>query len=279
MSLEIACTHAPALRTRTHTRTQWSHQCMCGVQAALRASHHHHHQLQGRQPRPWGGRSQEALPAWVDGGLVPTALTTHATSTPHPQGRVLSVRAHANKKLVQKAEYIWSDGQEGMPNKGLLFNELRSKTKTFDADQGMDASKWVRGTSAASASLLGQPSAVIPPSAHSLTPGLNLLPLPSPPQLPGLELRRQLHGPSRGQQLGLHHQVGCRAVLVHAALTPDDGPCPPWPPVCHLRALHSHSQLTRPSPTPWLPSQARARPERPHPRRPPRAGHVRGLLP
>ena len=30
---------------------------------------------------------------------------------------------------AQKAEYIWTDGQEGM--KGLYFNEMRSKTKVF----------------------------------------------------------------------------------------------------------------------------------------------------
>lgn len=30
---------------------------------------------------------------------------------------------------MQRAEYIWFDGQEGDPKKGLLFNEMRSKTK------------------------------------------------------------------------------------------------------------------------------------------------------
>lgn len=29
----------------------------------------------------------------------------------------------------QKAEYIWTDGQEG--KKGILFNEMRSKTKVI----------------------------------------------------------------------------------------------------------------------------------------------------
>eukprot|EP00195_Chlamydomonas_chlamydogama_P017147 CAMPEP_0202899312 /NCGR_PEP_ID=MMETSP1392-20130828/7572_1 /ASSEMBLY_ACC=CAM_ASM_000868 /TAXON_ID=225041 /ORGANISM="Chlamydomonas chlamydogama, Strain SAG 11-48b" /LENGTH=378 /DNA_ID=CAMNT_0049585467 /DNA_START=44 /DNA_END=1180 /DNA_ORIENTATION=- len=48
--------------------------------------------------------------------------------------RTVTVRA----ALVQKAEYIWADGQEGMPNKGMIFNELRSKTKTFEADMGFD---------------------------------------------------------------------------------------------------------------------------------------------
>lgn len=150
VSLEIACSRAPALRSRTHTHahTLVTSACVgCRLRCAPTITIITNCRG-GSRAHGGGARKRHSLPPRVDGGLVPTALTTHATSTPHPQGRALSVRAHANKKLVQKAEYIWSDGQEGMPNKGLLFNELRSKTKTFDADQGMDASKWVRGTSA-----------------------------------------------------------------------------------------------------------------------------------
>jgi glutamine synthetase len=33
--------------------------------------------------------------------------------------------------IAQKAEYIWLDGQEGLSNKGLQFNEVRSKTKVI----------------------------------------------------------------------------------------------------------------------------------------------------
>eukprot|EP00199_Chlamydomonas_sp_CCMP681_P001699 CAMPEP_0119102826 /NCGR_PEP_ID=MMETSP1180-20130426/1435_1 /TAXON_ID=3052 ORGANISM="Chlamydomonas cf sp, Strain CCMP681" /NCGR_SAMPLE_ID=MMETSP1180 /ASSEMBLY_ACC=CAM_ASM_000741 /LENGTH=378 /DNA_ID=CAMNT_0007087183 /DNA_START=29 /DNA_END=1165 /DNA_ORIENTATION=- len=55
-------------------------------------------------------------------------------------GRKLSVRVNA--KLVQKAEYIWQDGQEGAIHKGFTFNELRSKTKTFEADMGLDPTNY-----------------------------------------------------------------------------------------------------------------------------------------
>nr|AEY79467.1 glutamine synthetase 2 [Dunaliella viridis] len=63
-------------------------------------------------------------------------------AAPAAGGRGLSVRANAAPKLVQKAEYIWTDGQEGEPHKGLLFNELRSKTKTFAKENGLDASEY-----------------------------------------------------------------------------------------------------------------------------------------
>lgn len=33
------------------------------------------------------------------------------------------------KAEMQKAEYIWCDGAEGAPEKGMIFNEMRSKTK------------------------------------------------------------------------------------------------------------------------------------------------------
>lgn len=46
------------------------------------------------------------------------------------QGRLLAVKA---KAYGMKAEYIWFDGLEGSPSKGLIFNEMRSKTKCFDA--------------------------------------------------------------------------------------------------------------------------------------------------
>ncbi|KAF6261552.1 glutamine synthetase [Scenedesmus sp. NREL 46B-D3] len=46
--------------------------------------------------------------------------------TPARAGRRLAVRVNA---VGQKLEYLWYDGQEGTADKGLLFNEMRSKTK------------------------------------------------------------------------------------------------------------------------------------------------------
>jgi len=40
--------------------------------------------------------------------------------------------------LKQKAEYIWFDGQEGTAAKGMIFNEMRSKTKTLTDALGMN---------------------------------------------------------------------------------------------------------------------------------------------
>lgn len=58
-------------------------------------------------------------------------------------GRCCVVKVNA---LAQRAEYIWHDGLEGAPEKGLVFNELRGKTKviqkpitTFNA---ADFSEW-----------------------------------------------------------------------------------------------------------------------------------------
>lgn len=61
-----------------------------------------------------------------------------ACAAPHPpppprrpsaaQARRAAVRVSA---LAQKVEYIWSDGQEGKPCKGVVFNEMRSKTKVL----------------------------------------------------------------------------------------------------------------------------------------------------
>lgn len=57
-----------------------------------------------------------------------------------PTVAVGSIRAYSNKgvrrsqvvgKAAQMAEYIWYDGLEGAPEKGLLFNEMRSKTKVI----------------------------------------------------------------------------------------------------------------------------------------------------
>ncbi len=45
---------------------------------------------------------------------------------PPTQGRSVIVRVNA---LAQRAEYIWYDGNEGKPEKGMVFNEMRSKTK------------------------------------------------------------------------------------------------------------------------------------------------------
>jgi glutamine synthetase len=44
------------------------------------------------------------------------------------QGRFSVVRVNA---LAQKVEYIWYDGNEGKPEKGAVFNEMRSKTKVL----------------------------------------------------------------------------------------------------------------------------------------------------
>mmetsp|Transcript_23977 Transcript_23977/g.65804 ORF Transcript_23977/g.65804 Transcript_23977/m.65804 type:complete len:386 (-) Transcript_23977:403-1560(-) len=74
---------------------------------------------------------------------VPAPLAQRSSFGVAPRaGRTLSVRANAAKKLVQKAEYIWSDGQEGMDSRGLLFNELHSKTKTLDQEFGLDPSEY-----------------------------------------------------------------------------------------------------------------------------------------
>jgi len=43
-------------------------------------------------------------------------------------GRCCIVKVNA---LAQRAEYIWHDGLEGAPEKGLVFNELRGKTKVI----------------------------------------------------------------------------------------------------------------------------------------------------
>ena len=43
------------------------------------------------------------------------------------RGRAVAVAVSA--AFAQKAEYIWTDGQEGL--KGLYFNEMRSKTKVL----------------------------------------------------------------------------------------------------------------------------------------------------
>lgn len=40
--------------------------------------------------------------------------------------------------LAQKAEYIWFDGLEGDVSKGLLFNQMRSKTKVIQNPRGLN---------------------------------------------------------------------------------------------------------------------------------------------
>ncbi|MEW5300623.1 MAG: hypothetical protein WDW36_003538 [Sanguina aurantia] len=52
------------------------------------------------------------------------------------KSRNLTVRVQA--KVSVKAEYVWCDGAEGAPEKGMIFNEMRSKTKTFDEELGLD---------------------------------------------------------------------------------------------------------------------------------------------
>lgn len=47
------------------------------------------------------------------------------------RGAFTSRQALKIVNLAQKAEYIWYDGSEGSESKGLLFNEMRSKTKVI----------------------------------------------------------------------------------------------------------------------------------------------------
>ena len=56
------------------------------------------------------------------------------------RGRAGTVRVSA--AYAQKAEYIWTDGQEGL--KGLYFNEMRSKTKVLQTPipVGGDFPEW-----------------------------------------------------------------------------------------------------------------------------------------
>ncbi|KAG2453420.1 hypothetical protein HYH02_001643 [Chlamydomonas schloesseri] len=67
-----------------------------------------------------------------------TQVSGRATGAPR-QGRRLAVRVQA---YGMKAEYLWADGNEGKPEKGMIFNEMRSKTKCFDAPLGLDASEY-----------------------------------------------------------------------------------------------------------------------------------------
>lgn len=57
--------------------------------------------------------------------------------------RRLAVRVSA---AGQKLEYIWVDGQEGTPQKGMMFNEMRSKTKCLmkpiESHNPRDYSDW-----------------------------------------------------------------------------------------------------------------------------------------
>jgi glutamine synthetase len=41
-------------------------------------------------------------------------------------------------KIAQKAEYLWFDGLEGAPEKGLQFNQMRSKTKVIQEPLGLN---------------------------------------------------------------------------------------------------------------------------------------------
>jgi len=41
-------------------------------------------------------------------------------------------------QLQQRAEYIWMDGEETTGSKGLMFNEMRSKTKVIPTPLGLD---------------------------------------------------------------------------------------------------------------------------------------------
>ena len=55
--------------------------------------------------------------------------------------RSVIVRVNA---LAQRAEYIWYDGNEGKPEKGMVFNEMRSKTKVLQTPipVGGDFPEW-----------------------------------------------------------------------------------------------------------------------------------------
>eukprot|EP01026_Neomeris_dumetosa_P058854 TRINITY_DN5492_c0_g1_i4.p1 TRINITY_DN5492_c0_g1~~TRINITY_DN5492_c0_g1_i4.p1 ORF type:complete len:279 (-),score=29.57 TRINITY_DN5492_c0_g1_i4:78-842(-) len=64
-----------------------------------------------------------------------------------PTSRVTAVRRNRLNLQVsaaaQKAEYLWYDGLEGAPEKGLVFNEMRSKTKVIpDAISSLDPSQY-----------------------------------------------------------------------------------------------------------------------------------------
>ncbi|CAG9465926.1 unnamed protein product [Pedinophyceae sp. YPF-701] len=57
------------------------------------------------------------------------ARVAHKASANRSAGRrMLVCRVNA---LAQKCEYIWYDGAEGSEEKGLIFNEMRSKTKVM----------------------------------------------------------------------------------------------------------------------------------------------------
>jgi glutamine synthetase len=67
-------------------------------------------------------------------------LATKAkAAVPQSTRRMLAVRVNA---YGMKAEYIWTDGQEGFPVKGMIFNEMRSKTKCFDKPLGLDPAEY-----------------------------------------------------------------------------------------------------------------------------------------
>lgn len=44
---------------------------------------------------------------------------------------------------LQKAEYIWADGREGAVDKGVIFNEMRSKTKVRDPSVAPEPQGWL----------------------------------------------------------------------------------------------------------------------------------------
>jgi glutamine synthetase len=50
-------------------------------------------------------------------------------STKSPVAARQAKRVQIVLSAAQRAEYIWYDGNEGTPEKGLIFNEMRSKTK------------------------------------------------------------------------------------------------------------------------------------------------------
>eukprot|EP01025_Chloroclados_australasicus_P055756 TRINITY_DN682_c0_g1_i1.p1 TRINITY_DN682_c0_g1~~TRINITY_DN682_c0_g1_i1.p1 ORF type:complete len:414 (-),score=41.21 TRINITY_DN682_c0_g1_i1:307-1458(-) len=59
--------------------------------------------------------------------LAPTPVRASSIRISASRGR-FPMRVYA---LAQKAEYLWFDGLEGAPEKGLVFNEMRSKTKVI----------------------------------------------------------------------------------------------------------------------------------------------------
>jgi len=83
----------------------------------------------------------------MQNGLILTgrtaSLPSSRTGAARRSGRCCVVKVDAR---AQRAEYIWHDGLEGAPEKGLVFNELRGKTKVIQKPitsfNAADFSEW-----------------------------------------------------------------------------------------------------------------------------------------